>query len=243
MPEQNGSFPRHGSNPPRPEKTGNDMNSGLSENKRSLPLSYRLIAAQEKERATIAQELHDVVDQIGVLAIQFGEIDRSSSMFDVSRRIQKLQDDLVNIGNNILATSYRLHSSKLEILGLEMASRSFCTELGKQYKVKVDFACPGVGRNVSPEISLCLFRVLQEALRNAVKHSGVRSFVVELTETPSELQLLVRDSGVGFDLNSAMKGPGLGLMSMRERLDSVGGTISMTTKPMGGTEIVARVPR
>ena len=91
------------------------------------------------------------------------------------------------------------------------------------------------------EISLGLFRVLQEALHNARKHSGVRHFNVELRVAPDEVQLTVRDSGVGFDLDAAVKGRGLGLTSMKERLKLVGGIVSINSQRNGGTTIEARV--
>jgi signal transduction histidine kinase len=95
---------------------------------------------------------------------------------------------------------------------------------------------------VPEEISLCVFRVLQEALQNAVKYSGVRHFTVELHGTAGEIQLTVSDLGFGFDPNEAINRRGLGLISMRERLQLVGGRISVQSQPGSGTTIYARVP-
>jgi signal transduction histidine kinase len=92
------------------------------------------------------------------------------------------------------------------------------------------------------EISLCLFRVVQEALQNAVKHSGAQHFKVDLSGTPEEIRLSVSDAGVGFDWQAAMQGRGLGLISMRERLQLVKGDFSIKSDPGGGTMISARVP-
>jgi signal transduction histidine kinase len=95
---------------------------------------------------------------------------------------------------------------------------------------------------VPNDVSLCLFRVLQEALHNAVKYSGVERFAVQLNGTSDEIHLTVLDSGTGFDPEAAINGRGLGLISMQERVSLVKGTISIASKLMCGTEISVRVP-
>ena len=122
------------------------------------------------------------------------------------------------------------------------AAKSFCKELSEQQKVEIDFSHTDIPRSVPKEISLCLFRVLQETLQNAVKHSGVRHFKVELRGTEGEIQLTVSDLGVGFDPQDAIHRRGLGLISMRERMQLVSGEISIKSQPGGGTTIHARVP-
>src|SRR5262249_34970307 len=92
------------------------------------------------------------------------------------------------------------------------------------------------------QVGLPLFRVLQEALNNAIKHSGVKRIEIQLHEEPSEIHLIVSDSGRGFDVEAVNQGKGLGLNSMRERVRLVNGTISIESKPMGGTTIHVRVP-
>jgi signal transduction histidine kinase len=135
-----------------------------------------------------------------------------------------------------------LHSSKLEYLGLAVAMRAFCKEFSDQQNVEVVFAQDEVPSTLPQDISLCLFRVLQEALQNAVKHSGVRHFDVELRDTSNKLQLTVRDLGSGFDVGQAMKSRGLGLISMAERVKLVGGRLSIDSQPQRGTTIRASVP-
>jgi signal transduction histidine kinase len=137
--------------------------------------------------------------------------------------------------------SHQLHSPRLEYLGIVAAMRGFCLELGEQQKVKIDFRSHDLSSPVPPDVSLCLFRVLQEALHNAAKHSRAPRFGVQLWGTTGEIHLMVSDTGIGFDLEAAMKGRGLGLISMQERVRLVKGTISIASKP-GGTTIVARVP-
>jgi len=135
-----------------------------------------------------------------------------------------------------------LHSSKLEYLGLAGAANSFCKELSEQMKVEIQYNHSEIPGTLSKEVSLCLFRVLQEALQNAVKYSGVRSFTVDLNGTAESIELTVSDTGSGFEEQHASTRHGLGLISMRERLQLVHGEFSVKSKPGAGTTIRARVP-
>jgi PAS domain S-box-containing protein len=207
-------------------------------------VSRRLIEAHEEERTWIARELHDDVNQrIALLAIkldQWNQLPRSGE--DTHQHIQTISQGLLEVGRDIQSLSHRLHSSKLEYLGLAAAAKSFCKELSEQRQVQIDFSHSDMPHNLPKESGLCLFRVLQEALQNAAKHSGVRHFKVELRGTPGDIQLSVSDAGVGFDWQDAINRRGLGLISMRERLQLVSGSLSITSAPAHGTTIHARVP-
>jgi len=208
-------------------------------------VSRRLIEAHEEERAWIARELHDDVNQrVALLAVELGrfEQDLPDSAVELRSRIQETQESVSDLGDEIQALSHRLHSSKLEYLGITAAASSFCRELSEQQELEIEFVNADIPENLPREISLCLFRVLQEALQNAVKHSGVRHFTVELRGAPEEVRLAVSDSGVGFRPQAAMNGRGLGVTSMRERLHLVKGELSIESKPDCGTTIRARVP-
>jgi signal transduction histidine kinase len=208
-------------------------------------VSHKLIEAQEKERTRIARELHDDINQqVALAAVELEGLQQSNPNLDseARRRMKALVKRISDIGMEVQAISHRLHSSKLEILGLVSACRSFCREVAEQHKVTVDFAADGVPREVPQDVTLCLFRILQESLNNAIKHSGAQHFEVHLRAVSDEIQLTVRDCGVGFDAPAALSGHGLGLISMRERASLVKGTISITSKPMSGTEITLRIP-
>jgi signal transduction histidine kinase len=140
------------------------------------------------------------------------------------------------------ALSRGLHSPSLDLLGLVSVTDDYCAELAARHQVHIDFDCNGVPKALPEAISLCLYRVLQETLQNAVKHSGSPSFQVELQGSPKEIRLTVRDLGEGFDLEDGNKSHGLGLTSMRERLKLVNGQISIQSTPHQGTTIEARVP-
>jgi signal transduction histidine kinase len=135
-----------------------------------------------------------------------------------------------------------LHPAKLDYLGPVAALRSLCKELGQQTKVRIEFNARDLPSNLPPDISLCLFRVLQEALRNAIKHSGAQYVEVGLWSTPDEIHLAVCDRGLGFDNKAAKESRRLGLASMKERPELLKGSISIESQPNHGTTIHARLP-
>jgi PAS domain S-box-containing protein len=207
-------------------------------------VSHKLIEAQEKERTRIARELHDDINQqIALVALELEGLQENPNLDSEARRqMGTLMQHVWDIGEEVQAISHRLHSSRLEILGVVVACGTFCSEVAERNKVTVDFTEEGTPRGVPEDVSLCLFRILQESLQNAIKHSGAQHFQVRLHTASDEIQLTVRDCGVGFDAKAALRGHGLGLISMRERASLVKGTISITSKPMAGTEVTLRIP-
>ena len=208
-------------------------------------VSRRLIDAQEHERTRIARELHDdVAQRLAVLSIELKHLqqDPPSSAVEISDRVGEMRRQIIKISTDVQALSHELHSSKLEYLGIVAAMRSFCREFGEQQKIEIDFGSHDLPTPLPVEVSLCLFRVLQEALHNAAKYSGVRHFEVQLWGSLNEIHLTISDLGGGFDVQAAMLGPGLGLTSMTERLHLVKGEISIVSAPNRGTTIQARVP-
>jgi signal transduction histidine kinase len=161
---------------------------------------------------------------------------------EVRSRTGELQKQISEIATDIQSLSHELHSAKLQYLGIAGAMRGFCQEFGEQQKVEIDFQTDDLPSPLSPDISLCLFRVLQEALHNAAKYSGVRHIEVRLWGTSDEIHLTVMDSGGGFDREAAKEGRGLGLISMEERLKILKGTLSIESQPRRGTTVHARVP-
>lgn len=204
----------------------------------------RLIEAHEEERTWIARELHDDINQrIALLAVELTQFEQQhDSEPETFHGLTRIRQCLLDLGRDVQALSHRLHSSKLDYLGLAAAARGFCNELAEQHKVQIDFQQAGIPSSLSKEISLCLFRVLQEALQNAVKHSGARHFAAELLGSSEEIQLTVKDFGVGFDQQSAFQRHGFGLISMRERLQLVNGNLSIKSELHRGTTVYARVP-
>ena len=206
----------------------------------------RLIEAHEEERTWIARELHDdIAQRIALLAVELERLDQKApgSLVDApDESLQHARQRVFELGKDIQSLSHRLHSSKLEYLGLVTAAKSFCHELSEQRNVRIEFKHSDMPAALPKEISLCLFRVLQEALQNAVKHSAEQNFTVEVHGAKDGISLTVSDSGIGFDWQDAMNRRGLGLISMRERLRLVNGELSIQSEPGRGTTVLARVP-
>ncbi|HWY58619.1 MAG TPA: PAS domain S-box protein [Terriglobales bacterium] len=207
-------------------------------------VSRRLIEVQEQERTRIARELHDDIGQrLALLAVELEQLRQDpSSLPEVRSRMGELYQRTSQIATDIQTLSHELHSAKLEYLGIAVAMRGFCREFGEQTKARIDFKSYDLPTPLAPDISLCLFRVLQEALHNSAKHSGVRHVEVRLWGTSDEIHLVVSDLGVGFDNEAVKERQGLGLISMEERLKLLKGTLSIESQPKRGTTIHARVP-
>lgn len=218
-----------------------DITQGKQIEEAISTMSRKLIEAQEEERTRIGRELHDDINQrLAMLAIELDQLQDNPSQF--RGRVQELRKQTIEISNDVQALSHELHSSKLEYLGALGAMRSWCKEFGERQGIQIDFKSTEVPTSVPPEIGFCLFRVLQEALHNAAKYSGVKRMEVQLREDSGEIHLLVSDLGRGFDSETAMQGRGLGLTSMQERVRLVNGIIEIQSKPMGGTTVDVRVP-
>jgi PAS domain S-box-containing protein len=208
-------------------------------------VNRRLIEAQERERARIARELHDnVCQRLALLAIGLGQLRRSSPVLptEAGIRVDELRKQTSEIASEIQSLSHELHSAKLQYLGLAIAVRGFCKEFVEQQNAEIDFNANDLPASLPPDLSLCLFRVLQEALHNSLKHSGVKYFEVRLWGMPDAIHLTVKDSGLGFDREAVKQSRGLGLTSMEERLKLLNGTLSIVSQPRRGTTIHARVP-
>jgi PAS domain S-box-containing protein len=208
-------------------------------------VSRRLIEAQEQERTRIARELHDDIGQrLALLAIKLQQFHLNSP--DLSPEVRSHAGELwkqtTGIATDIQTLSHELHSSKLQHLGIAAAIRGFCKEFSDQQNVEIDFQTHDLPSPLPPDTSLCFFRVLQEALHNSAKHSGVRHFEVRLWGASSEIHLTVSDSGSGFDSEVTKASRGLGLISMEERLKALNGTFSIKSQPKRGTTIHARLP-
>jgi signal transduction histidine kinase len=200
-------------------------------------VNRKLIEAQEQERTRIARELHDNISQrLALLMFELSaQPENQSKTLELHARVSEIAAD-------VHALSHNLHSSKLELLGFAMGMQMLCKEVGDRYQVRVAFDAHDVPVQVPPETALCLYRILQEALQNAAKHSGVREFGVRLWGTSEDLNLQVRDGGAGFDLEASKRSTGIGLVSMQERVKLVCGELSIESAPQRGTRVHARVP-
>jgi PAS domain S-box-containing protein len=210
-----------------------------------LGMSRKLIEAHEEERTRIGRDLHDdIVQRLALLSLELEGVqeDVLDSASELRTRIGALGNQTTQIADDVQLLSHELHSSKLDYVGIVGAAKNFCEEFGERQEVEIDFQSHDLPASLPTELSLSLFRVLQEALRNAAKHSGVKRFEVRLWGSTVEIQLTISDLGAGFDTETAMKSTGLGLTSMQERLRLVHGALSINSEPRGGTTIHARIP-
>ena len=216
----------------------------LESHLRIKDLAGKLIVAQEEERKHIARELHDDLNQqVAALAIGLGRLNRQISGEDtaIHTQLTKLEDRTIQLSDQIRRISHELHSSTLEHVGLEEALRLFCSEFSDQQEIAISLSIEK-GLGVIPaDISLCLYRVTQESLRNIARHSGTKEAELELSRSGGFIQLRVSDHGVGFD--PLIRGRrGLGLISMEERVKFLQGSLVLKSHPGDGTELNARIP-
>ena len=208
-------------------------------------VSRRLIEAQEAERARIARDLHDDFGQrLALLRVALDQLQSISgdSESEAIRHMADMRNQITELSAGLRTLAHELHPARLEYLGLVAAIAGFCREFSERRVAETRFTHKSVPNTVPQEVSLCLFRVLQESLRNAVKHSGVRHFEVELQGASESIRLTVRDQGVGFDYEKSALSRGLGITSMQERLKSVNGELSIVSHLSQGTTVCARVP-
>jgi PAS domain S-box-containing protein len=207
-------------------------------------LSQRLLEAQEQERTRLARELHDDINQR--LAVHLWSLESVKQRLkgaspDLEKQLEKITAAAAALMKDLQRLSHRLHSSNLQTLGLDVAAHEMCRELAEQSGMPIEFRSAGTAA-VPEDLSVCLYRVLQEAVQNALKHSGSPHLAVSLERSDQAITLTVQDGGSGFELQKALNGRGLGLISMKERLKLVEGQLTIETRSPGGTTIRARVP-
>jgi signal transduction histidine kinase len=203
-------------------------------------MGSKLLNAQEAERRYLARELHDDVAQ--QLALMGAEIDQLKSEPGVAfeEGLSRFHDRVGQISRTVHDLSHGLHPFQLEHLGLVASLRILCRDISKNKEIEISFEGEALPQQTPRDVALSIYRVAQEALNNVVRHSMAQNAVVELREVRGRLLLRILDDGVGFDSRQAPVG--LGLVTMRERLNAVGGTIDITSSPSTGTVIEAWVP-
>jgi len=208
-------------------------------------LTGRLIHAQEQERARIARELHDDISQRMVfLQIGLEQFEQGVPVLTATNRkeLHNLVKVASEVSSDLHSISRQLHPARLDLQGLVAAMGSLCRELNSQHELQINFVHHDVPAQIPKDVALCLFRIVQEALRNVVKHGKTLEANVELSGQGDEISLCVSDRGAGFNPEGAQSKGGLGLVSMRERLRLIGGEFAVESKPSHGTRIRVRVP-
>jgi PAS domain S-box-containing protein len=219
----------------------------LQENQRELRvLTGKLLQAQEIERRRIARELHDDLSQrLALLCVQLDLLGQRPPELpeQLAAQAQDLSDQIRQLSSAVHDLSRQLHPTKLEQLGLVAAVSGLCKEMGQSHALELEFEHHGVLDSIPADTALCLYRIVQECLRNVVKHSGARGADVELSGDDGAICLRITDDGAGFDSKAVEERGGLGLVSMRERLYLVGGKLTIDSSLSGGTRVEVHVPQ
>ena len=207
-------------------------------------LNGKLVAAQERERARLACELHDGLNQnMALLAIELATLrNQPKDIAHVKDRLDHFTSAVERLSQSVHRISQELHPVVLTQLGLEAALRSFCLEFSAKHEMKIDFRSGRLPSDLSDEISLCLYRIAQEALQNIVKHSRATRVKVALDAMDGEIRLLTIDNGEGFNVEEAKARSGFGLMSMYERAKHLGGRVEINSNIGEGSTIDLRIP-
>jgi PAS domain S-box-containing protein len=224
------------------------IGSGIDVTERKLAeealstVSRRLIAAQEEERKRIARELHDdIAQQVAVLGLDIEQLRGARGLSGGANiRTDDANDRVRHLAASVQNLTHRLHPQHLEIIGLVSALSRLARELSGP-ELTIAFSHNGIPDALPPDLTINLFRVVQEAVQNAIKHSGARHVSVQLSDDAAGLMLTITDDGIGFDVGRVRR-KGLGLVTMVERLELIGGSLRIVSQPGAGTHLQVRAP-
>ena len=202
----------------------------------------RIIAAQEEERSRVARELHDdALQRIAVIRHELDEVSQHGTP-EMAHRIEGVAGELADLGVVLRTAAHHLHPSVVEKAGLPRALGALAEEFGRTAGLEVRLAVPPADFAVPPATGVAAYRIAQEALRNIVKHSGVKQADLVLAVAGGTLTLRISDTGKGFDTAGLETDGGLGLIAMRQRAEAVGGRLTLAARPGGGTAVTAVFP-
>ena len=215
--------------------------------KRIRDLAARLISVQEKTRSDIARDLHDdVCQELVALSLGIRRLRGAGGRIQepqLQGSLTALEEWALSVADAVRQLSHELHPQTLGLLGLGSALKAYCSEVRKRHDLAVTFVSYGEFKQVRPELAVCLFRITQEAVRNAVSHGAGRQIAVSIARSGSDIELMVTDDGKGFDVATVrLRGSGLGLITIEERAHAIGGVVRVTSQPGGGTTLYVRIP-
>ncbi len=231
------------------EEALKESESALRSSKKDLQrLAGRLISAQEEELRRLSRELHDDLTQrLAVLAIEAGKLEldlhsMSGNGNENARTVAHIKDQLIKVSEDVHVISRQLHPTILDDLGLVRAIESECSAVMRRHPLVIIFRKEDLPDEIPNDTALCIYRVIQEGLKNITSHSGAENCEISLKCNDNILSLTVSDDGIGFDSLEVRKMPGLGISSMRERVQLIQGEFAVLSEPEGGTVITVRLP-
>ncbi len=206
-------------------------------------LTANLIHVQDGERRRLSRELHDHLNQrLAMLEVEVQGVEQRSPDSLIRDQLRSVRSQVAELSDDVRRVAYQLHPSSLDHLGLVIALRSYCAEFARREAIRVKFTHQKVPQPLPQEIASCLYRITEEALRNVAKHGRTKLATVMVSGRDRNIQLAIRDFGVGFDPAANHKRAGLGIISMEERVRLVGGQLSVVSRPGEGTRIKVNVP-
>ncbi|MBV8732253.1 MAG: PAS domain-containing protein [Acidobacteriia bacterium] len=208
-------------------------------------LSAVLINAQEEERSRVAREIHDdLSQQIAAASIALSNLKKRipQESGELRQQSERIREKLTHLAEGLRRLSHDLHPAILQHGGLAAALEGYCSEISELGRIKASLETRGSFEGVPPAVSLCVFRVAQEALRNVVRHSKVAKAQVTLSHSDGFVRLTVSDDGVGFHVQTGTRSAGLGLISIKERARLVNGTVEIRSQPNRGTTVILSIP-
>jgi signal transduction histidine kinase len=223
---------------------GNKKNLGVTADALSCKIG-RLIDAQDQERMRTAGELHnDIGPSLAIVGIDLLRAGQSASAPPGEKHpdVQQIYEKLQQIGSRISRLSNQLNPPMLKYFGLAKAIETECREFSEVHRIPVSFSCKNFSAKPDAIVALNIFRIMQEALRNAGKHSHATRIIVSVRTTATGLILEMSDDGVGFNAEQTNVAAGLGMISMRERMRLIGGEFEIRSRPGRGVKISCRAP-
>ena len=218
----------------------------IAAEKEAQSLAGRILSAGEEERRYLARELHDDVSQrLAAVSIETGTLEnKMSESSEIKVPLGKLKKNLISICDDLHRMSRHMHPSVLDDFGLSEALRSECGELSQRWGIPIELHCSKRFPEIPKSVALCLYRVAQESLWNAIRHSGGSKITIELKSDAEFVYMDISDDGKGFEPSTVQKTRRLGLASMSERIRLVSGTIRTLSAPGQGVTIsvVAPIP-
>jgi signal transduction histidine kinase len=206
-------------------------------------LNRRLLSATEDEKRRLARELHDDFShRLARLSLDAALLDGNLAPGDGLRIMKGMREEISSLSEDMHAIAHQLHPAILEDLGLAEALRTEGDLLARTASLKVTVDVDNVPQRLPPDVSLCAFRIAQEAMRNITRHAQARDVSITLRAMNGHLFLTVRDNGVGFELERQRERASLGHASMRERVRLVGGKVNIHSHPGFGTTIETQIP-
>jgi len=207
-------------------------------------MAEHTVAAQEQERQRISRELHDDLGQAlttHLLALRNLQEDLSLPAEKIFERLQSLHDQSYEMLVKIRTLARDLRPPVLDTLGLKVAMQTYCTEFTRRTHLPVIFEADASLPQFPDIYDITLYRVLQEALTNIIKHAQGSQVWVDLSTEDDFVNLIIQDNGIGFSEEES-KSNGIGLTGLRERITIAGGTLNINSTPKLGTILSAQFP-